>query len=83
MKAKVLLLGTLIAVSGCSKSQIPRTVDWYKQHDEERRAQIASCSREGLPEPLDCANARQAQTALDAARRGYVDLKAVEFEKEN
>lgn len=83
MKAVFIFAGALLLGSGCSQTQAQRTVDWYKQHDAERRAQIASCARDGLPEALGCTNARKAQTALDGARRGYVDLKPVDFGKEN
>lgn len=81
MKVLCLFAGALLLVCGCTQTRSPQTVDWYKQHDQERRAQIASCDRDGLPAAPDCANARKAQTTLDAARRGYVKLTPVDFEK--
>ena len=63
-----LCIGTLIFLSACVKEEV-HTVEWFKVHEEERRAEIQKCNTypEVLLEP-NCKNAKTAHTALKDER---------------
>src|SRR3569833_2811103 len=54
----------LLSVTACSpESEPPRTVSWFEQHPEERKALLAKCQDDPgrLAETPNCVNASQAE----------------------
>lgn len=69
----------LLTLAACAQVDPPKTVDWYKVHEAERKAVIETCEENGVPTSLDCVNASKADVAIGAARRGYVKPEPVDF----
>lgn len=78
---KLFVAISFVAMTACSPLAAPQSVDWYKQHKSEREAALVECKQRGLPASLNCENASRADTALAAARRGYVKPKPIDFRK--
>lgn len=62
------------------KKEVVQTVTWFKEHQEERLAMLASCKEN--PGELDnspnCVNAMQAENELDAEKSGGLGVKPIE-----
>ncbi len=67
---------TVIAITlvGCGKKEKVQSVDWYKEHADERKEMIIKCKANtgelnGSP---NCTNAQQADDQLVNAKRGWI-----------
>lgn len=80
---KNIALLTLIIITGCSENTPVQTVDWYKEHDTERKEMIAKCNTDPgrLGESANCVNAQQADNEKALARRGWLTPKTIDFGK--
>jgi hypothetical protein len=78
---KLLVVISFLAVTACAPIEAPQSVDWYKEHKSGREAVLVECKQQALPASLNCENASRADTALAAARRGYVRPKPIDFRK--
>lgn len=85
-KSQLLLALSALAITltGCH-SQTTHTVDWYKQHQKERKATLARC--ENNPGELmatpDCKNASTAQDKVVWGSNGAGDdAKPLTFKKD-
>ena len=73
-----LLVATL---ASCADAQ-HRSIEWFMEHEADRKAVISSCASDAIPSSAECMNARKAQDSLDLKRRGYVRPQPVDFGKE-
>lgn len=76
-----------LAVSSQALAATPKTVNYYAEHNEERKAVLARCRDNPgeLRETPDCVNAERADAKKALARRGHLDLKpltAEDFKKQ-
>lgn len=78
MREAILLLVVMV-LAGCA-SEEPRSVQWFKDHEAERKAAIEGCSRNAVPDSVECMNAQKAENMAAGARRGYVKPKPVTFD---
>lgn len=76
---KMMLVLAAMVLSGCVGEE-PRSVQWFKDHDPERKAVIEDCNRNAVPDSVECLNAQKAKDDLSLARRGYVKPKPVIFD---
>jgi PBP1b-binding outer membrane lipoprotein LpoB len=83
MKRLSLILFVAVALTGCGENTPVQTVDWYKQHDTERKEMIAKCkaSPGELSASPNCINAQQADNERANARRGWLTPGAVDLGK--
>lgn len=74
MKKIYVLLALAAALTGCGDNQPVQTVDWYKQHDTERKEMVAKCDANPGQTELapNCTNAKQAEKEKANARRGWL-----------
>lgn len=77
------LLTLLIILTGCGENTPVQTVDWYKEHEVERKEMLAKCKADPgrLEESANCVNAQQADNQKANARRGWVTPNTVDFSK--
>jgi hypothetical protein len=77
----IFLLMIIAILAGCSEKV--QTVDWYKEHEAERKEMIAKCKADPgrLMESANCINAQQAENQKANARRGWVIPNAIDFGK--
>ncbi|MGH8073122.1 MAG: EexN family lipoprotein [Lysobacter sp.] len=76
---RMILVMVVTVLSGCVGEE-PKSVQWFKDHEAERKAVIDDCNRNAVPESVECLNAQEAQDDLSLARRGYVKPKPVNFD---
>ena len=83
MRKIVLLVLLAAGLAGCGEETPVQTVDWYKDHDTERKEMLAKCKADPgqLGQSPNCINAKQAENQKANARRGWVTPSAVEFGK--
>ncbi|RUR55180.1 EexN family lipoprotein [Vreelandella populi] len=79
MRKLILFLVVPVVLAACGENTMVQTVDWYKDHDAERKDMIAKCksSPGELAASPNCINAQQAQNEKDLSRRGYLKLPSV------
>lgn len=79
----IALLALLAILAGCGENTPVQTVDWYKEHEAERKEMLAKCEADPgrLGESANCVNAQQADNQKANARRGWVTPNAVDFGK--
>ena len=79
----IVLLTLLSILAGCGENTPVQTVDWYKEHDAERKEMLTKCNADPgrLRESANCVNAQQADNQKANARRGWVTPNAVDFGK--
>jgi len=82
MKKIFSVLYVVATLSACGDNTPVQTVDWYKEHDTERREMIAKCKNDMNTKDTNpnCVNAEQAQTAKEGARRGWIKPQVPTFE---
>jgi hypothetical protein len=70
---KIFFAAVIIAVAGCSENTIVQTVDWYKEHENERKEMLAKCKSDPgqLSASANCINATKAANHLTLDNRGY------------
>lgn len=88
MKQDVVIVLALVAVLvGCKEGkaqEIVQTVEWFKEHPTERKAQLAKCnSNPGeLAATPNCVNASRADSSSVWSKRGGIKAPApLTFEK--
>ncbi|MDY4284354.1 MULTISPECIES: EexN family lipoprotein [Xanthomonas] len=76
------LLTCGLALSSQANANTPKTVSYYSEHGEERKAVLARCRDNPgeLRETPDCVNAERADAKKALARRGHLDLKPLTAE---
>ncbi|MDR0577030.1 MAG: EexN family lipoprotein [Candidatus Accumulibacter sp.] len=79
-KLSILLIYPFVALglSGCGEKPEPvQTVDWYKEHNEERMAMVKKCENNlgELAKTPNCINATKAANALIWSSRKAIPLK--------
>ena len=65
MNAEWLFVGAVaVAIFGCARAPSEFTVDYYRDHADERRARLAQCANDpgALREDALCVNAREAES---------------------
>ncbi|WP_253305870.1 EexN family lipoprotein [unidentified bacterial endosymbiont] len=69
----------VVEITQPKKEEI-HTVTWFKEHQEERQAMLASCRDNPgeLENSPNCVNAMQAENELDAEKRGGLGVKRIE-----
>jgi|GEM_PF-798263 hypothetical protein len=77
------MIATLLA--GCfhkdkSTEEIVQTVDWYKANTPERAAMRTKCNANPgeLAASPNCINANRAETAVDGAKRGGLNVQPMQ-----
>lgn len=78
MSRLVIILGALLLAS-CAEDE-PRSVQWFKDHEAERKSVMVACDRDAVPASVECLNAQKADDELSLSRRGYVKPKPVAFD---
>lgn len=75
MKKIYALLVLATALAGCGDNTPVQTVEWYKQHDAERKEMVDKCNdNPGQTElAANCTNAKQADNEKSTARRGWIN----------
>lgn len=83
MRGFFLTLLIAVGLAGCGENTPVQTVDWYKQHDSERKAMVAKCkaSPGELAASPNCVNAQHADNEKANARRGWLTPGAVDLDK--
>lgn len=76
---KLTLLALFVIITGCGENTPVQTVDWYKEHDGERKDMIAKCKADPgqLAGSANCVNAQQADDQKASARRGWITPNAI------
>ena len=71
-----------LSLSSQAPAATPKTVAYYTEHNEERKAVLARCRDNSgeLRETPDCVNAERADAKKALARRGHLDLKTLTAE---
>lgn len=79
----IALLALLAILAGCGENTPVQTVDWYKEHEAERKEMLVKCKADPgrLGASANCVNAQQADNQKANARRGWVTPNAVDFGK--
>ena len=79
-KLSTLLLLAAVALAGCNETDPVQTVDWYKTNASERATMLAKCkSNPGeLAASPNCINANRAETAVDGAKRGGLNVQPLQ-----
>ena len=79
-KLSALLFLAAVALAGCKDNDPVQTVDWYKANAPERAAMRDKCKvnpGELAPSP-NCINANRAETAVDGAKRGGLNVQPLQ-----
>ncbi|WP_448649546.1 EexN family lipoprotein [Pseudomonas corrugata] len=76
MKKVSIVLAVAVILAGCGESTPVQTVDWYKDHDAERKGMIAKCEENPgeLATTPNCINAKTAANHLAVDKRDYPKL---------
>lgn len=76
MKKVSFVLAVAVILAGCGESTTVRTVDWYKNHDAERKSMILKCEESPgeLATTPNCINAKTAANHLAVDKRDYPRL---------
>ena len=79
-KLSALLLLAAVALAGCNEKDPVQTVDWYKENAPERAAMRAKCKANPgeLAASPNCINANRAETAVDDAKRGGLNVQPLQ-----
>ncbi|MDP1593298.1 MAG: EexN family lipoprotein [Gallionella sp.] len=79
-KLSTLLFLAAIALVGCKDNDPVQTVDWYKANAPERAAMRAKCKDNPgeLAASPNCINANRAETAVDGAKRGGLNVQPLQ-----
>lgn len=79
-KLSALLFLAAIALVGCKDNDPVQTVDWYKAHATERATMLAKCKANPgeLAASPNCINASRAETAVDGAKRGGLNVQPLQ-----
>lgn len=79
-KLSALLLLAAVALAGCNEKDLVQTVDWYKENAPERAAMRAKCKANPgeLAASPNCINANRAETAVDGAKRGGLNVQPLQ-----
>lgn len=70
-----------VTLASCTGAD-PRSVEWFMEHEAERKVVLADCSRNAIPDSVECLNAQKAEDSLALKRRGYVRPGPVDFGEE-
>lgn len=70
-----------ITLASCTGAD-PRSVEWFMEHEGERKVVLADCSQNAIPDSVECLNAQKAEDSLALKRRGYVRPGPVDFGEE-
>ncbi|KHK65304.1 EexN family lipoprotein [Pseudomonas frederiksbergensis] len=76
MKKLSFVLAVTVILAGCGESTPVQTVDWYKNHDAERKGMIVKCEENPgeLAATPNCINAKTAANHLAVDKRDYPKL---------
>ncbi|ROM69253.1 hypothetical protein BK653_14930 [Pseudomonas brassicacearum] len=76
MKKVSFVLAVAVILAGCGESTPVQTVDWYKNHDAERKGMILKCEENPgeLATKPNCINAKTAANHLAVDKRDYPKL---------
>ena len=76
-KLSALLFLVVVTLAGCKDNDPVQTVDWYKANAPERAALLAKCKTNPgeLSASPNCINANRAETAVDGAKRGGLNVQ--------
>lgn len=76
MKKLSFVLAVAVILAGCGESTPVQTVDWYKNHDAERKGMIVKCEENPgeLAATPNCINAKTAANHLAVDKRDYPKL---------
>ena len=83
----VMVLALIVVLTGCKEEkhqEVVQTVEWFKEHQAEREAQLAKCnSNPGeLAATPNCINASRADSSSVWSKRGGIKTPApLTFEK--
>ena len=79
-KLSTLLLLAAVALAGCNETDPVQTVDWYKTNASERATMLAKCKANPgeLAASPNCINANRAETAVDDAKRGGLNVQPLQ-----
>ena len=79
-KLSTLLLLAAVALAGCNETDPVQTDDWYKTNAPERAAMLAKCKTNPgeLAASPNCINANRAETAVDGAKRGGLNVQPLQ-----
>ena len=79
-KLPTLLLLAAVVLAGCNEKDQVQTVDWYKANAPERAAMLAKCKANPgeLAASPNCINANRAETAVDGAKRGGLNVQPLQ-----
>ena len=79
-KLSTLLLLAAVALAGCNETDPVQTVDWYKTNASERATMLAKCKANPgeLAASPNCINANRAETAVDGAKRGGLNVQPLQ-----
>lgn len=79
-KLPTLLLLAAVALAGCNEKDQVQTVDWYKANAPERATMRAKCKANPgeLAASTNCINANRAETAVDGAKRGGLNVQPLQ-----
>ena len=63
------------------KVEVVQTVEWYKNHKEERKATLQACANNPgeLEDTPNCINAEDADAAVQSARSGGIKVKPIKY----
>jgi len=89
-KHLLIALTAFIALSGCkhdnqteSPESITQTVEWFKEHKDEREKTLADCKNKvgtiGLTP--NCVNAERAQSSITWSATGHTKIEPLQFKK--
>jgi len=76
MKKVSFVLAVAVILAACGESTPVQTVDWYKNHDAERKGMILKCEENPgeLAKTPNCINAKTAANHLAVDKRDYPKL---------
>lgn len=79
-KLSMFLFAAAVALAGCKDDDPVQTVDWYKANTPERAAMLAKCKANPgeLAASPNCINASRAETSVDGAKRGGLNVQPLQ-----
>ena len=79
-KLSALLLLAAVVLAGCNEKDPVQTVDWYKTNAPARAAMLTKCKANPgeLAASPNCINANRAETAVDGAKRGGLNVQPLQ-----
>ena len=80
MKKLSIALVVAAVLAGCGENTPVQTVDWYKANAPERAAMLAKCKANPgeLAASPNCINASRAESAVDGAKRGGLNVQPLQ-----